>query len=95
MNAHTRRRINSDDVIVEGQMGKSGRLLQCIPIGEYRDKSYRVRKDLLKVWGGISVKDGYIQRSAMPPTLKNPTKFMRWFKHQKPFLIERNNLILT
>ena len=37
-------------------------------LGEWRDRAYRVRKDLLKTWGGLSVNDGYIQRSAVPPS---------------------------
>jgi hypothetical protein len=28
---------------------------------------YRVRNDLLDAWGGLDIKDGYIQRSAFLP----------------------------
>jgi hypothetical protein len=39
-----------------------------IPIGEWRDRSYRVRTDLLERWGHLSCRDGFIQRSAVPPS---------------------------
>src|SRR4029078_8467632 len=68
-NAHTRKaKIGKPDVVVRAKPVVSGRWQRCIPIGEWRDRAYRVRKNLLKAWGGMSVKDGYIQRSAVPPT---------------------------
>jgi len=91
-NAHTRwTPISTDDIIVRAVQNRSGRLKVCIPIGEWRNKSYRVRNAVLKKWGGLSVKDGYIQRSARPPEFLKPLKFMRWFKHQRPMLLKRNN----
>lgn len=91
-NAHTRKlKIGQPDIIVRATLGVSGRLEQCIPIGEWRDRAYRVRKDLLKAWGGLSVKDGYIQRSAVPPTFNNAKRFYHWFRGQPVKLVNRNN----
>ena len=65
-NAHTRRsNAGAGDVIVRAKKGVSGRLDRCIPVGEWRAGAYRVRRDILKAWGGLSVKDGFIQRSAV------------------------------
>ena len=41
--------------------------------------------------GGLSVKDGYIQRSAKPPIFLKPERFYRWFKQQNIGLVQRNN----
>lgn len=80
-NAHTRRQnVNPSDVIVRAKRNNFGLLDRCIPIGEYRDNAYRVTKDLLEAWGGLSVNDGYIQRSAVPPTFNDAAKFFRWFQ---------------
>ena len=51
-NAHTRK-INqgATDIIVRAIPEESGRLQRCIPIGQWRDGAYRVRKDLLRAWG--------------------------------------------
>src|SRR6266566_1269620 len=46
----------AQDLIVLGCPGRSGRLRRCLPIGEYRNGAYRVRRDLLELWGGLSVK---------------------------------------
>ncbi len=82
-NAHTRSlSIEPTDVIVRAQRDKYGLLQHCIPIGEYRDGAYRVKEDLLNIWGGLSVKDGWIQRSAVPPKFENSEKFFKWFKQQ-------------
>jgi hypothetical protein len=91
-NAHTRRALSpeADDVIVIAQQAASGRLEKCIPIGEYRSKAYRVREDLLSVWGGISANDGYLQRSAVFPALRSPHQFLLWWKQQRPQLINDN-----
>jgi hypothetical protein len=64
-NAHCRRILRPDaqDLIIRGRPGVSGRLERCIPIGDYREKAYRVRPDILEEWGGLSVKNGYLQRS--------------------------------
>ena len=80
-----------EDIVVRAMDGVSGRLERCIPIGELRDRAYRVRSDILKAWGGLSVKDGYIQRSVRPPEFLQPERFYRWFlKHEIP-LLRRNN----
>lgn len=93
-NAHTRRQhIRADDVIVRGKLGVSGRLQKCVPIGEWRNESYRVRNDLLDAWGGLSVRDGFIQRSAVPPSFLEPEKFYRWFRKLNIPLIQRNNYV--
>jgi hypothetical protein len=92
-NAHTRRepREEADDVIVIGKPGQSGRATQCISIGEYRSGAYRVMKPLLTAWGDLSVKDGYLQRSAVFPLLLNAAAFWRWWKMQNVELVRRNN----
>jgi len=93
INAHSRRVLDpgSNDVIVRGRPGESGRLTRCIPMGEYRDRAYRVQQEVLDEWGGLSVKDGYLQRSARLPLLLQPQKFLRWFKRYEPTLIQANN----
>jgi hypothetical protein len=91
-NAHTRwTSISGNDVIVRAKAGVSGRLLHCIPIGEWRDRAYRVTRKLLSAWGGLTVKDGYIQRSARPPEFSCPEKFYAWFLDQGVPLLNRNN----
>lgn len=91
LNAHTRRTpIVGSDVVIFGKQGISGRFEKAIPVGEYRDKAYRVRHDLLDAWGGLTVKDGYIQRSAVPPLFQNPEKFLSWLKAQSPFFRQSN-----
>ncbi len=91
-NAHTRRRApNPQDVIVRGTKAGSGRLRRCIPIGEWRRGAYRVREDLLRRWGDLSCRDGFLQRSAVPPMLKLPDRFLGWLEEQDPSLISENN----
>lgn len=91
-NAHTRKlKHGATDIVARAKRGLSGRLERCIPIGEWRDRAYRVRNDLLQAWGGLSVKDGYIQRSAVPPRFESPKCFYKWFKRQSVPFIERNN----
>ena len=92
-NAHTRRKliIGASDIVVLVKKLISGRLEKCIPIGEWRSRAYRVKNELLEEWGGLSVKDGYIQRSAVPPSFLNPTKFYQWFLNQGVKLIQENN----
>lgn len=90
-NAHLRRHsLRSTDVIVHGEPGHSGRLRRCIPVGEFRAGAYRVRRNLLKAWGGLSCKDGFIQRSAVPPRLLEPARFLGWFEAQRPELVASN-----
>jgi Nucleotide modification associated domain 3 len=90
-NAHTRRVPGDGDIVVRAKPGVSGRLIRCIPIGELRDRVYRVRNDLLDAWGGLDIKDGYIQRSVRLPAFLDAAKFYRWFLAQKPELINENN----
>lgn len=93
INAHSRRNLpaGAEDLIVRARPGFSGRLERCLPIGEWRDRAYRVRRDIIDEWGGLSVKDGYLQRSARLPRLIDPMRFQRWLESQKPILIETNN----
>ena len=82
-NAHTRiQEINSDHWVIIAEKGPSGRFDQAIPIGEYRNRAYRVRNDLLEKWGGLGIKDGYIQRSVCPPWFDDAGKFLRWLDAQ-------------
>lgn len=81
--AHGRRIGAEKDLVVWGVKGKSGRFEQAILIGEYRDKAYRVSSDILKKWGGLKVKNGYIQRSARPPFFKCPKQFLAWLKERE------------
>jgi hypothetical protein len=91
-NAHTRwNTISENDVIVRGKHGLSGRFDRCIPIGEWREKAYRVRRDIEESWGGLTVKNGYIQRSGVPPSFLDARKFYNWFQRQRIILLERNN----
>lgn len=92
-NAHSRRILEkaANDIIVSGRPDVSGRLVRCLPIGEYRDRAYRVRRDLLEEWGGLSVADGYLQRSANIPRLLSPDRFLRWFHGNSPTLLKANN----
>jgi hypothetical protein len=91
-NAHTRKlRHGPDDIIIRAQSGGSGRLSGAIPIGEYRDDAYRVRRDLLAAWGDLTCRDGFIQRSAVPPAFRNSARFLAWFEAQLPVLHAENN----
>ena len=93
VNAHSRRILapGSKDLVVRGRPEVSGRLKRCLPIGEYRDGAYRVRQYLLDEWGGLSVKDGYLQRSARLPRFLNPSRFFAWLDKQNPIKIQANN----
>ena len=91
-NAHTR--ISSPkptDIIVRGKQEVSGRFESYIPIGEYRDDAYRVQRSLLDKWGGLSVKNGYLQRSANLPLFRQPERFFNWLQQQNAQLIQANN----
>jgi hypothetical protein len=91
-NAHTRKsKRGATDIVVTAQRGRSGRLEGCLPIGEWRNGAYRVTQEMLDAWGGLSVKDGYIQRSIVPPRFTDPARFLAWFEHQRGVLVERNN----
>lgn len=91
-NAHTRRLDrNGSDIVVTGKPGVSGRFARYLDIGEFRNRSYRVRQDLLDAWGGLGVNDGWIQRSANPPLLLQPATFAQWLREQQPALMAANN----
>jgi hypothetical protein len=91
-NAHIRKLIpRPTDVVVRAKPRRSGRFERCIPIGEWRHGSYRVRKDVLNAWGGLSVRDGYIQRSAVPPRFEKPSRFLKWLERQAVQFILGNN----
>ena len=95
-NAHTRKaEISPYDIVVKAKPGVSGRVEHCIPIGEWRNRAYRVRKDLLKEWGGLKVKDGYIQRSLVPPAFLDPERFYNWFENHELKLLSKNNTLHT
>jgi hypothetical protein len=89
-NAHTRREPDHTDIVAFGKEGLSGKLDRCIPIGRWRDGAYRVTPELLDEWGGLSVKNGWIQRSAVLPQFRDPQKFYDWFKKQKVRLVHKN-----
>lgn len=92
-NAHTRKsQVGFPDVVVWGKKQSSGRLTHCLPIGEFRDRAYRVREELLDAWGGLSVRNGFIQRSVKPPHFLNAMRFYEWFSDQKTQLIRGNNI---
>ena len=93
-NAHTRRMLAIDalDIVVVGQPGQSGRLARCIPVGEYRDRAYRLTPPILEAWGPTSVADGYLQRSAVFPYLKAPGRFQEWWNRQDLMLLHSNNM---
>ena len=90
-NAHTRRTSTTGDVVAVGQKGRSGRLARCIVIGRFRDRAHRVDQAVLKAWGGLSVRDGYIQRSARLPEFVKPKRFLDWLNTQNPQFIAENN----
>jgi len=100
-NAHTRRMLPSgaNDIVVRARPGVSGRLERCLPIGSFRaptarpDKrpSYRVDQTLLATWGGLSIADGFLQRSARLPQLIDSQAFYAWFLAQSPKMVATNN----
>jgi len=100
-NAHTRRVLGLDasDIVVRAKPGISGRLTRCLPIGSFRSPvhaphkrpSYRVAPNILHAWGGLSVVDGYLQRSARLPEFLNPDRFYSWFRNHNIPLISKNN----
>jgi len=92
-NAHTRRMLmsDSDDIIVFGRASVSGRLDHCLPIGSYREGAHRVFPKLLEAWGGLRIKNGYIQRSVYLPEFTDASRFYSWFQQQNRTLLARNN----
>lgn len=92
-NAHTRRILaeGASDIVVRARREVSGRLERCIPIGDYRERAYRVWPQLLAAWGGLNVNNGYLQRSARLPEFSQADRFYDWFQAQKVALLPRNN----
>lgn len=91
-NAHTRRReIGETDVVVFGRAGASGRFDRCLEFAGFRAGAYRVRPELLERWGGLGVRDGYVQRSARLPELRSPERFLGWLAEQPVALLARDN----
>jgi hypothetical protein len=90
-NAHTRRVPGDGDIVVRAKPEVSGRLRNCIPIGELRERCYRVRSDLLNIWGGLDIKNGYIHRSVRLPAFLDAGKFYQWFLEQKSQFVAENN----
>lgn len=91
-NAHTRRReIGDTDVVVTGRAGASGRFDRCLEFAGFRAGAYRVRPELLERWGGLGVRDGYVQRSARLPELSSPERFLDWLAAQRVALVARDN----
>ena len=91
--AHGRRKHALDDFVVQADPATSGRFPRAIPIGEFRQNAYRVRRELLQEWGDLTVRDGYIQRSAQPPHFKNPRRFLKWLNARPettPHLLKTN-----
>ena len=91
-NAHTRRReIGETDVVVFGRVGASGRFDRCLEFAGFRGGAYRVVPELLEAWGGLGVRDGYVQRSARLPELADPPRFLAWLEAQGVRLVARDN----
>ena len=91
-NAHTRRReIGETDVVVLGRRGVSGRFERALEFAGFRAGAYRVFPELLERWGGLGVRDGYVQRSARLPELARPERFLAWLDAQRVDLLARDN----
>ena len=92
-NAHTRKVLaaGASDIVVRARPGVSGRLERYIPIGHYHQRAYRVCPDLLDEWGGLNVKDGWLQRSARLPEFLNANTFYNWFLAQNVTMVRSNN----
>ncbi len=91
-NAHVRKTTRGDtDIVLWAKADVLGRFDRWVPVGEWRAGAYRVRQEILDTWGGLSVKDGFIQRSAVPPTFSNPARFLEWLHKEDIKLLTRNN----
>lgn len=90
-NAHTRKlNHGASDVIVWAKPQRSGRFAAAIPFGDYRDSAYRIREDVLEAWGGISAKNGFIQRSGVLPWIGDADACLHWINSQGVKLEQRN-----
>jgi hypothetical protein len=84
LDAHARRRdVGQDNVVVHGLRGRSGRFDRLVPIGEFRNGAHRVDRPLLREWGGLTVEDGFVQRSAHRPAFCQPARFRRWLRRRR------------
>jgi hypothetical protein len=91
-NAHTRRiEIGRTDIVVLGRRGSSGRFDRALEFAAYRAGAYRVFPELLARWGGLGVRDGYVQRSARLPEIGDPEGFLDWLDAQRVGLVARDN----
>jgi hypothetical protein len=91
-NAHTRRReIGETDIVVIGREGASGRFGRALEFARFRAGAYRVFPELLERWGGLGVRDGYVQRSARLPELARPERFVAWLDAQRVDLLAGDN----
>jgi hypothetical protein len=91
-NAHTRRlEIGETDIVVLGREGASGRFDRALEFAGYRAGAYRVFPELLGRWGGLGVRDGYVQRSARLPEIGDPALFLDWLAAQRVGLVARDN----
>jgi len=91
-NAHTRRHeIGATDIVVRGRVRGSGRFDRALEFAGYRAGAYRVVPELLERWGGLGVRDGYVQRSARLPELERPERFLAWLSEQRVELLARDN----
>ena len=91
-NAHTRKLVHGPtDIVVRARRGVSGRFDRAVPIGHYRENAYRVRPDVLNAWGGLTVKNGYIHLSGVPPRFLDPVRFLEWFGQQGVTLVAENH----
>ena len=91
LNVHAQRSpVVAGDVVVIGSRAGSGRYVRCIPIGQFRERAYRVRRELLRKWGGLSVTNGFLQRSAGFPHLLHPGEFLTWLATRDARLVRRN-----
>lgn len=91
-NAHTRRctPYSGHDIVVRAKPGVSGRCERAIPVGHFASGAYRVLPAVLTAWGGLSVRNGYLQRSARLPEFLDAAKFYAWFLAQGVPLVARN-----
>jgi len=91
-NAHTRRlEIGETDIVVLGRADASGRFERALEFAGYRAGAYRVFPELLGRWGGLGVRDGYVQRSARLPEIGDPARFLDWLAAQRVGLVARDN----
>ena len=105
-NAHTRcvaETYSPSDVILRAQPERSGRYSRCLPIGSRRcgkprpenpnrrpGLAYRVLPELHESWGGLSVHDGWIERSVTLPSFSKPGMFLKWLEKQNVKLHHSN-----